>query len=166
MSAINDKIDDQKESKKEGFGRKHLNLVRDAKSNFYLSRDQAKKDMAFTQSAGSEFMRRLKYMFVTKRQNLKKEDLKDFESLLLYWGISEGDLPKVKKNMRASIYAVFLMMMVATLGLLKATDLYFYCLLSALIFGGLLRIVMTFWQLWVLRKGRYVSFKDWFTLNF
>ena len=152
--------------KEEGFVRKHLNPVRDVKSNINATRNQAKQDMEFTKSAGSEFMRRLKYMFVTKRQKPKKEDFKDFASLLQYWGIAEGDLPKVKKNMRASNCAVFLMMIVATLGILGATGLYLYCLLSALIVGGLMKIVITFWQLWVLNKGRYVSFKDWFNLNF
>lgn len=155
-----------KDEKKEGFGRKYLNPVRDVKKTVDASRKQAQNDMAFTKNAGSEFARRFKYMFVTKRQKAEKEVLEDFAGLLRFWGIDEGDIPKVKKNMRVSIYAVIFMITVAIFGLLQATGLYFYCLLSTLIIGGLIRIVMTFWQMWVLNRGQYVSFKDWFTLNF
>lgn len=159
-------MSDKKEKKEEGFGRKHLNPVRDVKSAVTATHKQAQRDIEYTKSAGSEFWRRFKNMFVTSSQKAKKEDLKDFESLLRFWGINEGDLPKVKKNMRISIFAVIFMITVATFGLLQATGLYFYLLLSALIIGGLMRIVLTFWQLWVLGRGQYVSFKDWFTLNF
>ncbi len=155
-----------KDEKEEGFARKHLNPARDVKNVLDASRKQAQQDMEYTKSAGNEFVRRLKNMFVVKKQKARPEDLEDFESLLQFWGIKEGNLPKVKKNMRVSIYAVLFMMVVASLGLIQATGLYFYCLLSALILCGLMRIVMVFWQLWVLNRRQYVSFKDWITLNF
>ena len=157
---------DDKNEKKEGFGRKHLNPVRDAKNIAMHSHKQARQDMEFTKRAGSEFMRRLKYMFVTRKQKTEKVDLTDFQDLLRFWGIHEADLHKVKKNMRVSNCAVFLMIIMATLGIHQATDLYFYCLLSGLIVGGLMKSVVTYWQLWVLKRRQYVSFKDWFTLNF
>lgn len=156
-----------KDEKKEGFARKHLNPVRNAKDLASVSHKQAKQDMEFARSAGSEFMRRFKNMFVVSiKQKSDKRDLQDFQKLLQFWGILEEDIPKVRKNMRISIYAVAMMMIIAAIGLFNADDLYFYCLLSALILGGIFKIIMTFWQLWVLSRRQYVSFKDWFTLNF
>ena len=108
----------------------------------------------------------MKNMFVVKREKPKKEVLDDFESLLRFWAINEQDLPKVKKNMRATILAVLFMIVLATFGLIQADGLYLYTLLCALVICGLLRIIIIFWQLWVLKRRQYVSFKDWLTLNF
>jgi hypothetical protein len=156
-----------KEPKKEGFARKHLNPLRDVVKGVSVTEKQARQDINFAKNAGSEFVRRLKYMFSTRQTKPNEVDLKDFPSLLQFWGINEEDLPRVKKNMRVSIIAVFMMIIVATFGITQATDnLWLYCLLSALIIGGLVRIILTFWQLWVLSRGQYVAFKDWFTLNF
>ena len=163
---MSDKDQSDNTQKKEGFARKHLNPVRDAKNIVVSSNKQARQDIEFTKRAGSEFMRRFKSVFVTKKAKPKKEDLENFDSLLRFWAINEQDLPKVKKNMRVSIYAVFFMIVVVSLGLIQASSLYFYCLLCALILCGLMRIIVTFWQLWVLNRGQYVSFKDWITLNF
>lgn len=126
----------------------------------------ARDNINFTKTAGNEFGRRFKNMFFVKRQNPEVNDLESFDNLLQFWGIKEEDLHKVKKNMRASNYAVFFMIIIATFGLIQTTGLYYYCLLSALIIGGLMKIVMTIWQLWVLNRRQYVSFKNWFTLNY
>lgn len=152
--------------RKEGFGRKHLNPVRDAKGIANATRKQAQKDIAFTTSACGEFTRRLKGMFVYRGKKAKKEDLEDFDKLLSFWGTTENDLPKVKKAMRVSILTQLFVMVIAGLGLVDADGLYLYILLSMLVVGCLLKMVMTYWQLWVLSRGKYVSFKDWFTLNF
>ena len=151
-----------KDEKQEGLVQRRLK----SKGAVGRSLRNAKDNIDFTKSAGNEFGRRFKNMFVVRRQTPAVNDLAIFENLLQFWGINEGDLHKVKKNMRASNYAVFFMIIIAFIGLVQTTGLYYYCLLSALIVGGIIKIVMTIWQLWVLKRRQYVSFKNWFTLNY